>query len=143
MQRTESASRYILILNFSTSYQTKIRLSISPIYLPPTRISFGSSSAAATAATRSDEEYDYEKANFEIHEDAQGNVFVKDLAMVTVTSREEVDVLVQSGLKLRATHETKMNAVSSRSHTVFTIHIFQQSKYTYLHFTLNCGVLKK
>lgn len=81
----------------------------------------------AAAARSSDEEYDYEKANFEIHEDAQGNVFVKDLAMVTVTSREEVDALVQSGLKLRATHETKMNAVSSRSHTVFTIHVFQQS----------------
>lgn len=46
--------------------------------------------------------------------------------MVTVTSCEEVDALVQSGLKLRATHETKMNAVSSRSHTVFTIHVFQQ-----------------
>jgi hypothetical protein len=65
-------------------------------------------------------------ANFEIHEDAQGRVFVKDLSMVTVTSREEVDALVQSGLKLRSTHETKMNAVSSRSHTVFTIHVFQQ-----------------
>ncbi|KAF1336588.1 Kinesin-like protein, partial [Globisporangium splendens] len=75
---------------------------------------------------RVDEEYDYEKANFEIHEDAQGNVFMKDLAMVTVSSREEVDALVQSGLKLCATHETKMDAVSSRSHTVFTIRIFQQ-----------------
>ncbi|KAJ0393729.1 hypothetical protein P43SY_004930 [Pythium insidiosum] len=85
--------------------------------------SFGSNAAAAAKA---DDEYDYEKANFEIHEDAQGRVFVKDLSMVTVVSREEVDALVQSGLKLRATHETKMNAVSSRSHTVFTIHVFQQ-----------------
>jgi hypothetical protein len=48
--------------------------------------------------------------------------------MATVTTREEVDALVQAGLKLRATHETKMNAVSSRSHTVFTIHVFQQSE---------------
>lgn len=66
-------------------------------------------------------------ANFEIHEDAQGHVFVKDLSMAIVKSRQDVDLLVQSGLKLRATHETKMNAVSSRSHTVFTIHVFQQS----------------
>lgn len=131
MQRTESASRYVLIL--------KAWLPVTSTPRPKSRFShhsthshsFGSSSAAlAAAATRSDEEYDYEKANFEIHEDAQGNVFVKDLAMVTVTSREEVDALVQSGLKLRATHETKMNAVSSRSHTVFTIHIFQQSKHS-------------
>ncbi|RLN88636.1 hypothetical protein BBJ28_00014994 [Nothophytophthora sp. Chile5] len=69
-------------------------------------------------------------SNFEIHEDAQGRVFVKDLSMVTVTSREEVDAIVQCGLKLRSTHETKMNAVSSRSHTVFTIHIFQQGAVT-------------
>ncbi|EEY56932.1 kinesin-like protein [Phytophthora infestans T30-4] len=48
--------------------------------------------------------------------------------MVTVTSREEVDAIVQCGLKLRSTHETKMNAVSSRSHTVFTIHVFQQAR---------------
>ncbi|GMF33312.1 unnamed protein product [Phytophthora fragariaefolia] len=57
-------------------------------------------------------------------------VFVKDSSMVTVTSREEVDAIVQCGLKLRSTHETKMNAVSSRSHTVFTIHVFQQGTAT-------------
>lgn len=79
---------------------------------------------------KTEEDYDYEKANFEIHEDAQGRVFVKDLSMVTVTSREEADALVQCGLKLRSTHETKMNAVSSRSHTVFTIHVFQQARDT-------------
>ncbi|EGZ20681.1 hypothetical protein PHYSODRAFT_313255 [Phytophthora sojae] len=50
--------------------------------------------------------------------------------MVTVSSREEVDAIVQCGLKLRSTHETKMNAVSSRSHTVFTIHVFQQVRDT-------------
>ncbi|CCI46172.1 unnamed protein product [Albugo candida] len=95
-----------------------------------------------------DDDYDYEKANFEIHEDAEGNVFVKDLSIVTVTSREEVrndaflsnyidslhllqvDAIIQSGLRLRATYETKMNAVSSRSHTVFTLHIFQHLKDT-------------
>ncbi|KAG2767576.1 hypothetical protein PC129_g15129 [Phytophthora cactorum] len=77
---------------------------------------------------KAEEDYDYEKANFEIHEDAQGRVFVKDLSMVTVTSREEADAIVQCGLKLRSTHETKMNAVSSRSHTVFTIHVFQQAR---------------
>ncbi|KAL4159679.1 hypothetical protein PRNP1_000252 [Phytophthora ramorum] len=79
---------------------------------------------------KAEDDDDYEKANYEIHEDAQGRVFVKDLSMVTVTSREEVDAIVQCGLKLRSTHETKMNAVSSRSHTVFTIHVFQQVRDT-------------
>ncbi|KAL7687816.1 putative kinesin-like protein [Plasmopara halstedii] len=85
-----------------------------------------STTSVGSNPLRLDEDYDYEKANFEIHEDAQGQVFVKDLSMVTVTSKDEVDALVQCGLRLRSTHETKMNAVSSRSHTVFTIHIFQR-----------------
>ncbi|KAF0742393.1 hypothetical protein AaE_008619, partial [Aphanomyces astaci] len=66
--------------------------------------------------------------NLEIHEDAQGMVYVKDLSMIEVSNREEVrrpesdcvNAIVQMGLTLRATHETKMNSVSSRSHTVFT-----------------------
>jgi hypothetical protein len=64
----------------------------------------------------------------EIHEDANRNVFVKDLSVIPVTSPEEVITVVQMGLKLRATHETKMNAVSSRSHTVFTITIVQKDR---------------
>ena len=32
------------------------------------------------------------------------------------------------GLKVRATHETKMNVSSSRSHTVFTIQVVQRDK---------------
>lgn len=38
--------------------------------------------------------------------------------------------IVQMGFRLRATHETKMNAVSSRSHTVFTITIVQTDRVT-------------
>lgn len=64
----------------------------------------------------------------EIHEDAQGNVFVKNLSMIPVRTAEEVDEIVQMGLKLRATHETRMNSVSSRSHTIFSINVLQQSK---------------
>jgi hypothetical protein len=35
---------------------------------------------------------------------------------------------MRMGFRLRATHETKMNAVSSRSHTVFTINIIQKGE---------------
>ena len=38
--------------------------------------------------------------------------------------------MVQMGFKLRATHETKMNAVSSRSHTMFTLTIVQKDRIT-------------
>ncbi|OQR96253.1 kinesin-like protein [Achlya hypogyna] len=82
-------------------------------------------SLLSTQSTKEDGRADYEKENLEIHEDATGQVFVKDLSMIEVTRRDEVNVIVQMGLKLRSTHETKMNAVSSRSHTVFSIHVFQ------------------
>jgi hypothetical protein len=65
-----------------------------------------------------------------INEDQEKNIFVRDLAVIPVTSESEVIAIVQSGLRLRATHETQMNAVSSRSHTVFTITIVQKDHAT-------------
>jgi hypothetical protein len=73
---------------------------------------------------------EYNTMNYEIREDNEGNVFVKDLSLVPVTSLEEVMSLITLGLRVRATHETKMNAVSSRSHTVFTITVLQRDKIT-------------
>jgi hypothetical protein len=43
-----------------------------------------------------------------------------------VVAGQEVVTVMRMGFRLRATHETKMNAVSSRSHTVFTINIIQK-----------------
>lgn len=72
----------------------------------------------------------YRSQNLEIREDAFGNVFVKDLSVIPVTTPEEVITIVQMGFRLRATHETKMNAVSSRSHTVFTMTVVQKGRFT-------------
>ena len=47
---------------------------------------------------------------------------------VPVTTIEEVMSMVDLGLKVRATHETKMNVFSSRSHTVFTLSVLQRDK---------------
>ena len=65
-----------------------------------------------------------------MHEDAKGQVYVKGLSIVTVQSVEEVLELVASSFSLRATHETRMNAVSSRSHTIFTFYVTQQDRGT-------------
>ena len=73
---------------------------------------------------------EYNTMNYEIREDNEGNVFVKDLSLVPVTTMEEVMSLIATGLRVRATHETKMNAFSSRSHTVFTITVLQRDKMT-------------
>lgn len=73
---------------------------------------------------------DYYNQDLRIHEDLAGNVFVKDLSVIPVSTPEEVLTIVKMGFKLRATHETKMNAVSSRSHTVFTLTIVQKDHRT-------------
>ncbi|CAN0117052.1 unnamed protein product, partial [Ectocarpus sp. 4 AP-2014] len=82
----------------------------------------------------------YPSMDLKIHEDVQGNVFVKasefrkrtrgDLSLIPVTTLEEVLEIISLGLKVRATHETKMNQVSSRSHTVFTVTVVQKDPYT-------------
>ncbi|KAJ1446835.1 P-loop containing nucleoside triphosphate hydrolase protein, partial [Pelagophyceae sp. CCMP2097] len=59
----------------------------------------------------------------EIREDADGNVFVKGLARLRVTTCAEVLDIIDRGLRLRATEATRMNDTSSRSHTVFTIEV--------------------
>ena len=50
----------------------------------------------------------YEGMSLSVHEDADGRVFVKELSMIPVGSVEEVLAIVQHGLRLRATHETKV-----------------------------------
>lgn len=91
-------------------------------------------SAVATAAGSrpglKEVQDEYNTMNYEIREDNEGNVFVKDLSLVPVTTMEEVMSLISMGLRVRATHETKMNAVSSRSHTVFTVTVIQRDKAT-------------
>eukprot|EP00606_Chrysophyceae_sp_TOSAG23-5_P000164 GSChrysophyteH2.ASY1.ANO1.1021.1 assembled CDS len=74
--------------------------------------------------------YLFNTMNYEIREDVEGNVFVQDLSMVPVNTLEEVSSMINMGVKVRATHETSMNANSSRSHTVFTITIIQKDRET-------------
>jgi len=54
---------------------------------------------------------DYHTMNLEIREDGDGKVFVKDLSLIPLTTVEEVMAVVSLGLRLRATHETKINQV--------------------------------
>lgn len=66
-------------------------------------------------------------SDYRIHEDEKGNVFVKDAAVMEVRSSNEVQRVIQAGMKLRATHETKMNTVSSRSHTIMILKVKSKS----------------
>lgn len=73
---------------------------------------------------------EYSSMNYEIREDTEGNVFVKDLAMVPIADLKEAMEMIRVGVDIRATHETNMNANSSRSHTVFSITVIQRDKET-------------
>jgi kinesin family protein 11 len=51
----------------------------------------------------------------------KGSVIVQGLEEIVVQSKDEVLRILEEGSKRRTTAETKMNATSSRSHSVFTI----------------------
>jgi hypothetical protein len=72
----------------------------------------------------------YAKQALEIREDKSGTVYVEGLTVIKVTSAEQTLEIVRRGMKLRATQETKMNSVSSRSHTVLSINVLQKDKHS-------------
>ena len=61
-----------------------------------------------------------------IRHDPQRGVFVQGLKEHVVTTPQEVRDLLNRGNHARATSATKMNASSSRSHAVFTLHLQQE-----------------
>eukprot|EP00605_Chrysophyceae_sp_TOSAG23-4_P001917 GSChrysophyteH1.ASY1.ANO1.2115.1 assembled CDS len=75
-----------------------------------------------------------ERSNLSIREDKKRGVFVDGLSEWVVRSPAEIYGLMQRGGAVRATGETKMNEVSSRSHAVFIV-IAEQSEtlYKFMH----------
>jgi len=63
------------------------------------------------------------KAHLELRERPSGDVFVKDLSLHPVSSVGTCQQIMSKGWKNRSTGATLMNAVSSRSHSIFTIHL--------------------
>ena len=66
-------------------------------------------------------------SNLDVMEDASGGTVVKDLAVRPVSSVAEALNILNAGIALRQTVSTSMNDVSSRSHTVFTVHVTQRA----------------
>lgn len=54
----------------------------------------------------------------------KGSVIIQGLEEVQVKDKQEVYNILARGSEKRRTAETKMNASSSRSHTVFTVTVF-------------------
>lgn len=66
------------------------------------------------------------KSNVKIHEDANGNIYTMGVTMKPVNSAQDTLNCLQQGALSRTTASTNMNAQSSRSHAIFTIHVKQQ-----------------
>lgn len=64
--------------------------------------------------------------HIKIHEDTNGGIYTVGVTMKPVTSAKETLNGLQQGALSRTTASTNMNAQSSRSHAIFTLHITQQ-----------------
>ena len=62
-------------------------------------------------------------AKKDLKENPQRGVFIKDLKMIPVKSVDEMFHILDLGNKNRSVSATKMNATSSRSHALFTVHV--------------------
>jgi len=63
------------------------------------------------------------KAQLELRERPDGEVFVQDLSLHPVANVRTCEQIMNKGWKNRTTGSTMMNSVSSRSHSIFTIHL--------------------
>ena len=59
----------------------------------------------------------------DLHEKTDSGVYVKDLSFFAVKSVDEINDVLKIGMKNRSVGSTNMNAVSSRSHSLFQITI--------------------
>ncbi|XP_069013460.1 kinesin-like protein KIF21B isoform X4 [Embiotoca jacksoni] len=65
------------------------------------------------------------KSNIKIHEDASGSIYTTGVTSRLVHNEEELLQCLKLGALSRTTASTQMNAQSSRSHAIFTIHLCQ------------------
>ncbi len=63
----------------------------------------------------------------QIKEDKTKGIFVQDITEVYISSAEEMRQVHKKGSENRTTAATRMNERSSRSHSVFILHLFQKN----------------
>jgi kinesin family protein 5 len=75
---------------------------------------------------------DTSKVNLKIHEDKTRGVYIDDLTEKYVSCDRDVYEVMKSGLDNRNVGSTNMNAVSSRSHSIFLITVSQTNNKDYI-----------
>ncbi|XP_059806391.1 kinesin-like protein KIF21B isoform X3 [Hypanus sabinus] len=67
----------------------------------------------------------HRKSNIKIHEGANGTIYTSGVVSRVVNSEQELIQCLKLGALARTTASTQMNAESSRSHAIFTVHVCQ------------------
>ncbi|XP_066526924.1 kinesin-like protein KIF20B isoform X2 [Hoplias malabaricus] len=65
------------------------------------------------------------RTNLRLCQDIKGNSFIKDLRWVQVNSADEAFKVMKLGKKNQSISSTKLNQVSSRSHSIFSIRVLR------------------
>ncbi|CAD7950744.1 unnamed protein product, partial [Amoebophrya sp. A120] len=66
---------------------------------------------------------DPKKTNLAIRQNEKREPYIADLTMVECDTADDAIMVLQEGAKFRRTSSTKMNARSSRSHSLFTLYV--------------------
>ena len=75
---------------------------------------------------------DTTKTNLKIHEDKTRGIYIAEVTEKYVASDYEVYEIMKTGLENRNVGSTNMNAVSSRSHSIFIITVTQTNNLDYI-----------
>jgi len=63
------------------------------------------------------------KRKLDLKESIENGIYVAGLSMHTINSVKQCEIIMEKGLKNRSVGGTLMNAISSRSHSIFTVHL--------------------
>lgn len=118
IERQAFAKEVGMVVSFSEIYLDQVR-DLGRAYTATRRELGGSSKKAG---------HEYLKQDLAIHESPQGMVYVEDLSLIPVSNIREVLDIANLGVQMRETHETRLNATSSRSHSIFTVSIVQKAR---------------
>ena len=95
----------------STAYDYYVRCSLVELYLGQIHDLLADDDAGGQRKTHA------------LRQDGNGRHFVQDLTMTPVSSAEDALAVLRTGLANRHVASTKLNDRSSRSHTLFTLHL--------------------
>lgn len=100
---------FIGLVNASSSTEFTIKVSFLEIYME-----------------RIQDLLDESKANLQVKEDKGRGIYIQDATEMYVSSPAEMMAVMQTGAASRSVAATRMNERSSRSHSIFIVHIDQK-----------------